>query len=65
METATIYSFPMRKNVSEWQVIRLRAKGEYLGKVQAPDEQAAMKTAIKAFGLRPGEEQRLLVRRCA
>jgi hypothetical protein len=25
----------MRKNVCEWQVIRLRAKGEYLGKVQA------------------------------
>ena len=65
METATIYSFPMPKKVSEWQVIRLRAKGEYLGKVQAPDEQAAMKAAVKAFGLRPADEQRLLVRRCA
>jgi hypothetical protein len=55
----------MPKKVSEWQVIRLRAKGEYLGKVQAPDERAAMKVAIRAFGLRPADEHRLLVRPCA
>lgn len=65
METATVYCFPMRKKLSDWQVIRLRAKGEYLGRVQAPDEEAAMKAAIKAFGLRAAEAQRLLVRRCA
>jgi hypothetical protein len=56
----------MRKKVSEWQVIRLRAKGEYLGKVSAPDEDAAIKAAIKAFAITdPEHKKRLLVRRYA
>ncbi len=56
----------MRKKLYEWQVIRLRAKGEYLGKVQAPDEQAAVKAAIKAFDITEAEKQKqLLVRRYA
>ena len=50
----------------EWQVIRLRAKGEYLGKVRASDEEAALKATIKAFDLTAIEKQKqLLVRRCA
>jgi hypothetical protein len=38
-----------RKRTSkvEWQVIRLRARGEYLGRVIAPDEEAATKAAAK------------------
>lgn len=56
----------MRKKVCIWQVIRLRAKGEYLGKVQTPDEEAALKAAIEAFEIRDVEKQRqLLVRRYA
>jgi hypothetical protein len=46
-------------------VIRLLAKGEYLGKVKAADEEAAIKAAIKAFDLTAVEKQKeLLVRRC-
>ena len=51
-----------RKRKVEWQVIRLRAKGEYLGTVSAADEQAALKAALKIFQLNKVEEKRLLVR---
>lgn len=37
-----------RKKEYEWEVVRLRAKGEYLGKVKAPDEGAALKAATGA-----------------
>jgi hypothetical protein len=50
------------KRESEWRVIRLRSRGEYLGTVQAPDEAAAVKAALKAFALRPKDADRLLVR---
>lgn len=50
----------MRKKEYEWEVVRLRAKGEYLGKVKAPDEDAA------AFAITdPEQQKRLLVRRYA
>ena len=54
-----------RKRASkiEWQVIRLRARGEYLGTVSAPDEDAAWKAAIKLFAFRADEAKRLIVRR--
>ena len=48
----------------KWEVIRLRARGEYLGVVSAPDENAALKAAIKAFEIAdPEQQRRLLVRR--
>ncbi len=54
----------VRKKEYRWEVVRLRAKGEYLGKVTAPDEDAALKAAIKTFAIRDREQQkRLLVRR--
>ncbi len=52
-----------RKRKIEWQVIRLRARGEYIGTVTAPDEQAAMKAALKMLRLEANEAKRLLVRR--
>jgi hypothetical protein len=42
----------------------MRARGEFLGVVSAPDEQAALKAALKAFALERAEEKRLLVRQC-
>lgn len=54
----------MRKKECEWEVIRLRARGEYLGVVKAADDKAALKAAIKAFAIETVEEQsRLLIRR--
>ena len=46
-----------------WDVIRLRVRGEYLGRVYAPDEKAARKNAVKEFQLDKLDEKRLLVRR--
>jgi hypothetical protein len=51
-----------RKIEPEWEVIRLRARGEYLGKVSAPDRQAALKAALKLLALDKAEAKRLLVR---
>ena len=62
MASATVYIFPMRKNEREWQVIRLRAKGEYLGMVEAPDQETALKVALKQIRLDSVEAKRLLIR---
>ena len=62
MASATVYIFPMRKKEREWQVIRLRAKGEYLGTVEAPDQDAALKVALKQLRLDSIEAKRLLIR---
>jgi hypothetical protein len=53
----------MRKKECVWEVIRLRAKGEYLGRISAADEKAARKLALKEFALKEWEEKRLLIRR--
>jgi hypothetical protein len=52
----------MDKRVSEWEIIRLGARGERLGIVKAPDEAAALKAALKAFALDKNDAERLLVR---
>lgn len=52
----------MRKREREWQVIRLRSRGEYLGVVVAKDDEAAIKAAVKAFNLPAQEASRLIVR---
>ena len=44
--------FPLRNKECEWEVIRLRAKGEHLGRISAPDEKAALKLAVKQFALK-------------
>jgi hypothetical protein len=62
MKTATVHIFPMRKKEREWEVIRLRSKGEFLGRVTAADEGAARKAAMKLLALKPAEEHRLLIR---
>jgi hypothetical protein len=64
MASAAIYIFPMPKREREWEIIRLRARGEYLGRVSAPDEEAALKAAVKTFALDKVEVKRLLVRQC-
>lgn len=66
MKTATVYIFPMRKKERVWEVIRLRSKGEFLGRITAPDEEAALKKAIEEFQIAKTYEQyRLIVRRLA
>ena len=53
---------PVReKKLQTWQVTRLPAA--FIGLVEAPDEQTALKVAIEQFKIRPADEWRLLVRR--
>ena len=53
----------MRKKLRRWEVLRLKASpAQFLGLVDAPDEQGARKQAIKAFAVRPEHEKSLLVR---
>jgi hypothetical protein len=63
MKTATVYIFPMRKKECVWEVIRLRAKGEFLCKISAADEKMALKLAVKQFQLKAWDEKRLIARR--
>jgi len=51
---------PMPKKIYEWRIIRIRAKGEFLGYVEAPDEKAAIEAAAKEFGIAPELQKRLL-----
>jgi hypothetical protein len=52
-----------RSGKAEWEVIRLGSSGEYLGTVTAPDDEATVKVALKAFALNTRETNCLLVRR--
>ena len=50
------------KKLQTWEVVRLPAT--FLGRVKAPDEQAALKVAIEQFKISPGDQWRLVVRPC-
>jgi hypothetical protein len=52
----------MRRKELPWEVFRMRASAAYLGTVSAPDEDSAIKQAIKAFAI---AAKSLLVRRIA
>jgi hypothetical protein len=51
---------PRAERLLQWDVIRLPAT--FLGRVEAPDEQTALKLAIERFDLRPVDEWRLILR---
>jgi hypothetical protein len=52
----------VRKKKTLWEVIRIRAKGQYLGRVKGSDKESARKAAAKEFELRDGEERWLIIR---
>ena len=53
---------PVRKKKRTWRVIRLPAT--FIGLVEAPDEQTALKVAIEQFKISPGDQWRLVARLC-
>ena len=57
------YIAPVSKHKREYefQVIRLRSSGQYLGTVRAPDAKAAKEAAVTAFRLRPVDQSRVIV----
>jgi hypothetical protein len=52
----------VRKKPKRWEVIRIRAKGEFLGFVYAKGQEDARKEATKTFAMRAGEERWLIIR---
>jgi hypothetical protein len=53
----------MAKKQYEWKIIRLRAKAEFVGIVEAPDEEAAISAAIDLFKITDPHQKRLLAQR--
>jgi hypothetical protein len=51
---------PAAAKLRSWRVVLIRAKGEHLGTVAAPDRERAEAVAVKEFGL--DKRGRLLIR---
>jgi hypothetical protein len=45
----------------EWRITLVLAKGQYLGRVEAPDAETAIKVAIQQWGITDPQRQRRLV----
>lgn len=52
----------MRKGERKYEIIRLRAKGEFLAVVTAKDDKVAIKVAITQYELTPAEAKQLIAR---
>jgi hypothetical protein len=76
--TALIWAMPPRRRISKdtpaklakrmkrrWRVVLLRAKGEILGTVEAPDAQAAKAAAAVQFELDDVQRNRIIVQELA
>ena len=50
------------KPLREWRITLLRKKGQYLGRVEAPDADAAIKVAIEEFRVDEAHRSRLIAR---
>jgi hypothetical protein len=46
-----------------WEITLIRERGKFLGYVQAPDADAAIKVAIEQFEITNPEQQRRLIAR--
>jgi hypothetical protein len=51
------------KKMPYWRITRLRARAEFLGYVEAPDEKAAIEVAAKQFEISPELQNRLVAQR--
>ena len=49
----------MSKKLPEWLVVKIKARGERLGKFQAPDADAAVKKAAQQYHLDAEDKKRL------
>jgi hypothetical protein len=48
------------KPLREWRITLIRAKGIYLGRVQAPDAETAIERAIAEFDVPEAQRSRLI-----
>jgi hypothetical protein len=51
---------PPKKPLREWRITLIRAKGRYLGHVEAPDAETAVERAIAEFGVSEAHRSRLI-----
>ena len=50
------------RTLHRWLIYRIRGTpAQFVGSVQAPDEQSAIKEAIKEFGITDPEQQKRLI----
>ena len=49
--------------MGEWRITLIRAKGHYLGRVEAPDAEAAIERAITEFNIDEAHRSRLIAQR--
>jgi hypothetical protein len=53
-----------KSKVPRWQIVRLKATpARFIGRVDAPDEESAIKVAIEQFEIPPGDQERLIALR--
>jgi hypothetical protein len=45
----------------QWRITQIRERGRFIGTVQAPDAEAAIKAAIKEFEIREPEQRKRLI----
>jgi hypothetical protein len=48
------------KKQHKWRIYLLRKKGEFIGSVEAPDRETAIKLAVEQFAIRDPERQKRL-----
>lgn len=49
-----------KKPLQMWRITLIRAKGQYLGRVEAPDAESAIERAIEEFGIDEAHRSRLI-----
>ena len=51
-----------QRTVAEWQITRVAKRARYVGQVQAPDAETAIRRAIEKFDIRPEHQDRIAAR---
>jgi len=52
---------PPKKREQQWAITLIRQRRKFLGYVKAPDQQTAIKEAMKHFAITDREQQRRLI----
>ena len=53
---------PKQRSTAEWQITRVAKRAHYIGQVQAPDADAAIKRAIEKYDIAAEHQGRLAAR---
>jgi hypothetical protein len=53
---------PKQRTTAEWQITRVAKRAHYIGQIQAPDADAAIKRAIEKYDIAAEHQGRLAAR---